>query len=103
MPSKRPNRSTKPKPKSKSKPKPKAPPPTTEDICSGPCAFTEPKAANRKIGEVTVTIKTTTVQFNAIDILNGSKDSLSSILAAGGGAVAAALSGVVSQWMAKKP
>lgn len=100
MPSKRPNRSAKPKTKSKSKPK--APPPTTEGICTGPCAFTEPKAVARKAGEVTVTMKTTTIQFNAVDVLNGSKESLSAILAAGGGAVAMAMSGVVSQWMAKK-
>ncbi len=57
----------------------------------------------RKAGEVTVTMKTTTIQFNAIDVLNGSKGALSEILAAGSGAVAVAMSSVVSQWMAKKP
>lgn len=92
MPSK-PNRK-----KSGSKSKPKAPQPKADDIS---CAFTV--SDGRKAGEVTVTMKTTTIQFNAVDVLNGSKGALSEILAAGSGAVAMAMSGVVSQWMKKKP
>ena len=63
--------------------------------CGGSCAFTSKEDPAK--GEVTVTIKTTTIKLNALDILNGSKNSLAAITAAGSGAIAVALKGVVEK------